>query len=62
MKTHTGEIIKVEGSVIVAIKTSTTSNNEAVLLPLLNVPGNGPNLMGKNWMKPLNWAGIAYVQ
>ena len=63
MKTYPGEIIKIEGSIVVPITPSTTSNNEAVLLPLLIVPGNGPNLMGRNWLHhvKLDWNNICSI-
>ena len=59
LKTYTGEKIPVVGSCEVAVKHHSQNMN----LPLLIVAGNGPNLLGRNWLShlKLNWNAIHVV-
>ena len=47
--TYTGEEIKVLGSTSVTVQ----SGEHSATLPLLVVKGNGPNLIGRNWLTEL---------
>ena len=49
LRTYTGEEISVLGSISVTAK----SENCTSTLPLLVVEGNGPSLMGRNWLTEL---------
>ena len=59
LRTYTGEGIKVLGQVMVQIEYG----NQEAKLPLLVVPGSGPSLFGRNWLKSirLNWPDIKKV-
>lgn len=46
LKTYTGEQINIDGTVYVQVSDS---GNE-IALPLMIVPGNGPTLLGRNWL------------
>ena len=60
LKTYTGEAIKVLGEAQVEV----TVNNQTEELPLLVVDGDGPSLLGRDWMKKirLDWPSIHLVQ
>ena len=49
LKTYTGDKIPVVGSCEVAVK----HHSQNMKLPLLIVAGNGPNLLGRNWLSHL---------
>ena len=59
LKTYTGEIIKVLGS----IKVPVQYKGQSAMLPLLVIPGDGPCLLGRNWLKwiRLDWEKIFHV-
>ena len=59
MRTYTGEGIKVLRQVMVQIEYGI----QEAKLPLLVVPGSGPSLFGRNWLKSirLNWPDIKKV-
>ena len=46
LRTYTGEKIQPLGSCSVEVKY----NNKGATLPLLVIKGNGPNLLGRNWL------------
>ena len=58
LRTYTGEKIAAKGSVDVNVKYE----NEEFILPLLIMPGNGPNLMGRNWLHKIKVKNICYMQ
>ena len=49
--TYTGQKMPVVGSCTVAVE----HNNRNVQLPLLIVSGRGPNLLGRNWLRNLQY-------
>ena len=53
LRTYSGEIIKVLGTMTIEV----VYEHQKEQLPLLVVVGNGPSLLGKDWMKKirLNW-------
>ena len=59
LSTYTGEKITPLGSMDVQVQYQ----GQEVSLPLLVVPGNGPSLLGRNWMEHiiLNWSEINIV-
>ena len=59
LRTYTGESITVLGQALVRV----TYEKQEAQLPLLVVPGNGPSLLGRNWLKliRLNWPVIKKV-
>ena len=59
LTTYTGEKIVPVGTVDVDV----TYQSQTVTLPLLIVPGNGPTLMGRNWLEhiQLNWSVIKNI-
>ena len=59
LRTYTGECINVLGQVLVKVEYG----KQEVKLPLLVVPGDGPSLFGRNWLKSihLNWPEIKKV-
>ena len=56
LKTYSGEPLAVHGQINVKVKKGETE----VQLPLLVVDGQGPPLMGRNWLSkvPINWYNI----
>ena len=52
LRTYTGQKIPVVGSCTVTV----SHNNQTVQLPLLVVSGNGPNLLGRDWLRHLQLA------
>ena len=60
LRTYTGEAIKVLGSVSVTVR----HNSQQRCLPLLVVAGEGPSLVGRNWLGHMNidWHSVCYVQ
>ena len=50
LQTYTKENISVIGEFIVQV----SYNQKQAQLPLVVVPGDGPSLLGSNWLKPLN--------
>ena len=56
LKTYSGEHIKVLGSIHVNV----TYQNQKRELPLLVVSGDGPSLLGRNWLQQikLDWSGL----
>ena len=59
LKTYTGERIKPLGVISAQVKV----NNQKEQLDLLVVPGNGPSLLGRDWLSCLRlyWAHIRYM-
>ena len=59
LKTYTGERIKPLGVISVQVEV----NNQKEQLDLLVVPGNGPSLLGRDWLSclRLDWAHIRYM-
>ena len=59
LQTYTGESIKVCGSAAVNV----THNGQTRSLPLIVTDGNGPTLLGHNWLEPLrlDWRSIFHV-
>ena len=47
LRTYTGQKIPVVGCCTVAVK----HNNQTAQLPLLIVSGQGPNLLGRDWLR-----------
>ena len=60
LRTYTGEGITVKGELSVAVQ----SVSQVVTLPLLVVPGQGPSLLGRNWLHKLrlDWSNIFSLQ
>jgi hypothetical protein len=60
LKTYTGELVPVRGSVIVTVEL----NKQKVKLPLYIVKGNHPALLGRTWLEKikLNWQEIHVCQ
>jgi predicted aspartyl protease len=56
LKTYTGEIVPVRGSIIVTVEL----NKQKAKLALYNVKGNHPALLGHTWLEKmkLNWQEI----
>ena len=46
LRTYTGESLLTLGS----IRVTATCNNQTKTLPILVIKGNGPNLMGRDWL------------
>lgn len=59
LKTYTGQQVKTLGRVTVRVKSKETVKD----LPLVIVPGNGPNLLGRDWIKELSlaWSSIHHL-
>lgn len=59
LQTYSGEVIPVMGLFQVQVK----HNQQDVTLPLLVVEGDGPSLLGRNWLRTLrlDWHGIYHV-
>ena len=60
LRTYTGEPIRVLGSAIVTVK----DNEQEAKLPLLVVGGDGPSLLGHNWLSAicLEWKKIFSIR
>ncbi len=60
LKTYTDQPLKVMGE----LQVNVSYGDQRAQLPLIVVAGNGPNLMGRNWLKQiqLNWQSIATVK
>ena len=56
LRTYTGEKIQPLGSCSVEVKY----NNKGATLPLLVIEGNGPNLLGRNWL-PYIWIDLKSI-
>ena len=56
LRTYSGEQIRVVGNIDVSVKY----NTQVVTLPLLVIEGEGPSLLGRNWLKhiKLDWKSI----
>ena len=56
LRTYTGETISVTGEILVKVQ----SGRQSHALPLLVVPGQGPSLLGRNWLLKLqlDWKNI----
>ena len=56
LRTYTGENLSTLGS----IRVTATCNNQTKTLPILVITGNGPNLMGRDWLAKfqLDWQNI----
>lgn len=61
LKTYTGDIIPVVGSCEVEVPYG---NNNPINLETIIIKGNGPNLLGRDWLKEikLNWSEICCVR
>jgi len=59
LKTYTGEPLKLQGEVQVMV----CYKNQEVKLPLIVVKGDGPPLLGRNWLQDivLDWKEIKYI-
>ena len=59
LRMYTGESIDVLGEAVVTV----VYGEQEAKLPILVVPGNGPSLLGRNWLKLicLNWPEIKKV-
>ena len=59
LRTYTGKKIQPLGSCSVEVKY----NNKGAILPLLVIKGNGPNLLGCNWLPyiRIDWKSIRVV-
>ena len=60
LRTYTGQCVKIKGIVDVKVEGK---KGECHTLPLMVVPGNGPSLLGRNWlsMLQLDWTRIHHV-
>ena len=60
LRTYTGQCVKIKGIVDVKVEGK---KGECHTLPLMVVPGNGPSLLGRNWlsMLQLDWTRIHYL-
>ena len=60
LRTYTGEVIRVEGEVLVDVQYG---QQEAKQLPLIIVDGERPPLLGRNWLQHLrlDWSSIKAV-
>ncbi len=58
--TYTGEVIKVLG----VINVSVNYNSQRATLPLLVVSGDGPSLLGRDWLQTvrLDWKELHHIQ
>ncbi len=56
LTTYTGELLEVGGQILAEVK----HGRQAKQLPLYVVKGNGPSLMGRNWLQQikLNWQSL----
>ena len=56
LTTYTGELLEVAGQILVEVK----HGRQVKQLPLYVVKGNGPSLMGRNWLQQikLNWQSL----
>ncbi|XP_058872250.1 uncharacterized protein K02A2.6-like [Acipenser ruthenus] len=59
LRTYTGEEIKVIGIIAVEVQY----NQQSCTLPILIVFGNGPSLLGRNWLKKLklDWSNLYHM-
>ena len=59
LKTYSGDPIIVHGSTVVPVE----HNGQAAKLPLIVMAGNGPNLLGRDWLSALclDWKTIFSV-
>ena len=59
LSTYTGEKIRPIGTVDVTVRY----NSQQVTVPLLVIPGQGPGLVGRNWLEKikLNWSDLKVV-
>ncbi|GFS08539.1 hypothetical protein ElyMa_004758800 [Elysia marginata] len=60
LQTYTGETVPVLGECVVDVRY----RNQAAQLPLVVVEGEGPPLLGRNWLQQikLNWKDIFVIQ
>ena len=60
LRTYTGDVIPVRGSVLVPVE----HNTQSLTLPLIVTEGSGPSLLGRNWLSVLrlDWQTIFTVQ
>ncbi|XP_043080595.1 uncharacterized protein K02A2.6-like [Puntigrus tetrazona] len=60
LKTYTGQVLTVLGSTQVEVAYNSTMKT----LPVIVVPGMGPNLLGRGWIKELgiNWEALHRIQ
>ena len=60
LRTYTGETISVLGELLV----KTEHNAQNATMPLLVVQGDGPGLIGRNWLAhiQLDWKGIFSIK
>ena len=60
LRTYTGQCVKIKGIVDVKVEGK---KGECHTLPLMVVPGNGPSLLGRNWlsMLQLDWTRILFT-
>ena len=56
LTTYTGELLEVVGQILVEVK----HGRQVKQLPLYVVKGDGPSLMGRNWLQQikLNWQSL----
>ena len=61
LRTYSGENLRIIGTIHVNVlyKNQTVEN-----LPLLVVPGDGPNLLGRNWLMKLKieWKSLNFIK
>ena len=59
LKTYTGELIQVRGSILLDVQ----HNGQSMVLPAVLVRGSGPTLLGQDWLQELklNWPQICHV-
>ena len=60
LRTYTGQCVKITGIADVTLVAKTSSKH---VLPLMVVPGNGPSLLGRNWLSTLqlDWYAIHHM-
>ena len=60
LRTYTGQCVKITGIADVTVVAKTGSKH---VLPLMVVPGNGPSLLGRNWLSTLqlDWSAIHHM-
>ena len=60
LRTYTGQCVKITGIADVTVVAKTGSEH---VLPLMVVPGNGPSLLGRNWLSTLqlDWSTIHHM-
>ena len=60
LRTYTGQELDVQGSVTVAV----TYGSQSEKLPLLVVAGNGPSLLGRDWLQKirLDWRALHHLR